>query len=292
MSAHRQSLNEPFEEDLEQEYNDSPWEISDSEGDGLVVSQSGSSAKPAFAISTLPGNAKKLVVDPSIEINSTARKPTMEMPHIIDEINFAITCLYKLPLRRPAPLDRFADHTLPDMSIYQHFDILYVKDKFPLADASLTMRLGKLVTRRRQLLFSRVGRDKRLTVNDDESRPINDGPGLPSRPEPGDLHTTGLPDMAKATPSVAPQSQASGSRRTGMTKATILRQENVLEDGPSQSFESAVSDYAPSMASSYATKLRVEVPDRPRGTSGEELDDFKCPYCLIICHVQSKDSWK
>ena len=220
------------------------------------------------------------------------RRPTMEMPYIVDQIGFVITCLYKLPLRSPAPLDRFVNQTVPDMSIYQHFDTLYVRDKFPLADPGLGERFGKLVTRRRVLLLSRAVRDKRLTLADEESSPTTQGRSLPNAPEVRVVNFTNLPDTARTTPEIASQSHASDGWGTVMTKATVLRQESGSENVASQSLEPAISQYVPSLASSYATKFRVEVPDRPRGNDGEELDDFKCPYCFIICHVGTRDLWK
>lgn len=171
------------------------------------------------------------------------------------------------------------------MSIYEHFDILYVKDKFKLADPTLVTRLGKLVTRRRQLLASRSAHDQRLMPEDVEPKEdfsdTNTNPDLLEIPRNEIVQRSVEVNITKTT-----QSQFSGSRRTGITKASILR-ENVREN-----VRENASEYAPSMASSYAAELRVKVPDRPRDKHGEELEDFKCPYCFLACRVESRDRWK
>lgn len=40
-----------------------------------------------------------------------------------------------MPIRRPAPLDRLKQKSSVDASFYQHFDVLYVKDKFRKLDS-------------------------------------------------------------------------------------------------------------------------------------------------------------
>ncbi|KAK0507602.1 hypothetical protein JMJ35_010125 [Cladonia borealis] len=262
---HEENSEDSSEVDSDLGFEDSPWEISDSEGHDDTAPELARSTHQAIS----PG----------------ARKPTLETPHTLAEINFTITCLYKLPLRDPAPLDRYVGKALADMSIYEHFDILYVKDKFKLANPTLVTRLGKLVTRRRQLLASRSAHDQRLMPEDVEPKEdfsdTNTNPDLLEIPRDENVQKSVEVNITKTT-----QSQFSGSRRTGMTKASILRENvrgNVRENA---------SEYAPSMASSYAAELRVKVPDRPRDKHGEELKDFKCPYCFVACHVESRDRWK
>lgn len=47
-------------------------------------------------------------------------------------------------------------------SLYQHFDILYVMDGFPELDRDVATRLGKLISRRQQILFYRESHGKNL----------------------------------------------------------------------------------------------------------------------------------
>ena len=208
------------------------------------------------------------------------------MPHTLAEIYFTITCLYKLPLRHPAPLDRFGGRSEIDWSIYQHFDKLYDKDKFPLANGNLTMNLGKLVTRRRDLLISRSAHDKRSMTTDVEAQ-LNPKPshGVTKQSIVGIPPERSFETSIETTVAKAPESQMSGGQQTGFTKATKVRIENERNVG-------TISEYVPSMVSSYTSKSRVKVADRPRNVDGKEREDFKCPYCLITCHIESPTRWK
>ena len=220
-----------------------------------------------------------------------ARKPTLEIPYTLAEIKFTITCLYKLPLRDPAPLDRYVSKDSGDMSIYQHFDILYVKDKFPFAESNLVTRLGKLVTRRRQLLASRSAHDQRLLPETTDS--VESSKATSTRNGPPDI----LPSNDARVPEQAaiarnPQSHVSGGKQTVVTKASIKHEDANQDHERKDNILERTSEYAPSMASSYAAKLRVKVPNRPRDGNGEELLDFKCPYCFIAGHVETRELWK
>ena len=218
--------------------------------------------------------------------------PTQEMPFLFSEMKFMISSLYKLPLRSPAPVNRFADRAVADMSLYQHFDILYVRDKLPLANVNLAARLGKLITRRRQLLASRSAHDKALLTEDTEPDPI----AIPavSQESSRNEDVEQVPQKMPAPhSSVAPSvSQASGSGHTRLTTATILRQDLTPDDTHANFGRPAISEYAPSMASSYASKLRIEIPDRPRGSNGKELEYFKCPYCCVLTKSGTARHWK
>ena len=269
----------PSAEDAE----DSPWEVSDSGSESRSKSSDSSSSNENRQISSAFATQ-----DEDHSLNGRSFKPASEISHLVDQIRFIVTCLYRLPLRNPAPMDRFLNRSLLDISIYEHFDILYVKDKFPNADAALCTRLGKLVSRRRQLLAARSARDRHLLTEDTEE---GDPGEKQSEPNPD---TQNVPRDRPQTSNVvtATQSRVSGGRKTAMTRATVLKQP--LSDNK-EALEAPLvpqSEYTPSMASSYGAKLRVEVPDRPRGANGEELDDFKCPYCFVVRHIKSQDRWK
>ena len=162
-----------------------------------------------------------------------------------------------------------------------------------MADNALVIRLGKLVTRRRQLLASRSARDEKLMTEDAGPEYTEELPNAGTKRHVDDvLCSNTIQTHAEATNAKAPRSQLSGSRQTVMTKATVLCQEMRQEDGPTASYSLPVSEYAPSLASSYAIGLRVVIPKRPRDQTGQELEDFKCPYCFVACHVGSQDRWK
>ena len=267
----------------EHSFEDSPWEISNSEDDDDTQPQSARGTHPVLSP---PRKSIANIGERCDPVSSIVRKPTMEMPHTLAEIHFTITCLYKLPLRHPAPLDRFSGKSEIDWSIYQHFDMLYVKDKFPLAKGNLTTNLGKLVTRRRDLLISRSAHDKRLITTDLESE-LNPNPshGVTKQSAVGILPERGFETSMETTVAKAPESQMSGGQQTGLTKATKVRPEYERNVG-------TMSEYAPSMVSSYTSKSHVKVPDRPRDVDGKEREDFKCPYCFITCHIETPTRWK
>lgn len=187
-------------------------------------------------------------------------------------------------------MDRFSNRSLLDISIYEHFDTLYVKDKFPDADTALSTRLGKLISRRRQLLAARSSRDRHLLTEDTEERKPDEKQSDSASKQDIDSASRDKPEIRDVTS--VPQSQLSGSRKTAITRATVLKQPPMNDNEALEAPLAPQSEYTPSRASFFGAKLRVEVPDRPRGANGEELDDFKCPYCFVVCHIESHDRWK
>ena len=153
-------------------------------------------------------------------------------------------------------MDRLRQKNFSDTLPYQHFDILYIRDKFPRLDADVSLRLGKMITRRRQVLHLRDTHSKNL--------------GL---------------DETQAETSVI------GSHQTLKTKATMLKV-----------FEPPTGDnlYAPSIpesnlsyASTYTEKeLIIDLPPRPKGENGNELDYFVCPYCRVAKRFKTTYQWE
>src|SRR5438034_8148145 len=114
------------------EADDSPWEISSDSSDGNHQSALKSCAYTKGSHEKETSIEIARVGDPAPNpIILLGRRPTLEMPRIFDSIKFTITCLYKIPIRKPAPLDRLKHKTSIEASFYQHFDVLYVRDKFP-----------------------------------------------------------------------------------------------------------------------------------------------------------------
>lgn len=279
----RSQTPSPSAEDAE----DSPWEVSDSGSENRSDSSGSPLSGGNTQLSQLSSTLQNREDEP---LNGRSFKPASEISHLINQIQFIVTCLYRLPLRSPAPMDRLLNRSLLDISIYEHFDILYVKDKFPIADAALSTRLGKLVSRRRQLLAARSARDKHLLTGDTEEN-------KPGEKQFDQASKVDIDNVARDEPKIrnaatVTQSQVLGSRKTTMTRATVLQQPSADDDGAIEAPLAPQSEYTPSRASSYGATLRVEVPDRPRGANGEELDDFKCPYCFVVCHIESHDRWK
>jgi hypothetical protein len=218
------------------------------------------------------------------------RRPTLEMPRIFDSIQFTITSLYKIPIRRPAPLDRLRDKSSIDASFYQHFDVLYVMDKFPELDPDVATRLGKMISRRRRILFYREAHNQSLdTAN---VKPIA-ALLIPSGPKSFSDEISSSAPQAGSGNEVA-QSDAASSQFTLRSKATTLRLEEAHDyEGLDILQAPSVVESKSSMASSYAgNDLHVEVPSRPKGNDGKELNRFECPYCLVTKVISSDDQWK
>lgn len=87
----------------EEDAEDSPWDISSSSSGDSTGSQG---VKQHAACS-----------DPTLgPIAKLSQTPLQEMPRLLASIKFVISCLYRIPIRRPAPLDRLKDRTILESS--------------------------------------------------------------------------------------------------------------------------------------------------------------------------------
>ena len=198
-------------------------------------------------------------------------------------IQFTIACLYRLPLRHPAPLDRLRQQDSADASPYHHFDVLYVKDKFPSLNPDLASRLGTMITRRRQLLFFQESHSQRLK---DLGQPVRTT--IPSSgPDP---KLSSKAPRYEAETRIAP-SQVTDSHHTMETKATTLKiREPTTEE---LLYAPSAIESQSSIASTYTGKeLKIEIPLRPIGDDEKELDYFECPYCKVAKSISTKHQWK
>ena len=267
----------------EEEEDDSPWEISsDSCGDSGAFQRT-KQLQDNVKENSVPEVAASLDLPPH-PIIKLGRTPTLEMPRLLESIKFTISCLYRIPIRTPAPFDRLKHKTSLESSCYQHFDVLYVRDKFPKLDTDVAIRLGKMITRRRQMLYYREAHGKSLNT---------------SRVQP----KISLPSVsAVKSPTIEASvlsGKATSSHFTLHSKATTVRPGEfplVVVQGnidPMTLCAPSVTESKSSMVSSFAGKdLRVEVPPRPKGIGGKELDSFECPYCLITKNITTDHKWK
>ena len=271
--------------DEQEAIDESPWEISSDSSDGNEPTQ-GNRSKIKESTDSAPSEQSSTATNPLILLG---RKPTMEMPRILQSIKFTITCLYKLPIRHPAPLDRLKHKTSVDASFYQHFDVLYVKDKFPQLDPDVATRLGKLITRRRQILYYRESHDKSLDTGCVKPKIARPTPPAAKKLS-LDTNTGGSEEVAG---SGVARSHAASSKFTLRSKATTLRLENTpMEEEPDGLYAPSIAESKSSIASSYTgSSLHVEVPPRPKAEDGKELDHFECPYCLVTKMIRSKRAW-
>jgi hypothetical protein len=224
-------------------------------------------------------------------INQKPQKIT-ELQQLVESIRLAVTCLYKLPLRKPAPIDRLSDKSTEEVSYFQQFDILYVRDKFRdrllgqrahRLDDQVKVRLGKMITRRRQLLLYRERhRDNLLpdVVTPQEKRR--------KEPETGTKHEAAI---ANTTNALETQSHAESSH---ITKASTLHEEALPHRDVNDLLAPSVAgSEATSLVASEATRdIRIEVPPRPKDHTGRGLNRFECNYCCLTQHIRSDRAWK
>ena len=277
---------------------DSPWEVSsDSSGDSVAsqrTKQLQDYDKENSNAMEMPETAASsdLPSDPIIKLGRT---PTLEMPRLLESIKLTISCLYRIPIRKPAPLDRLKHKISLESSCYQHFDVFYTRDKFPKLDPDVATRLGKMITRRRQMLYYRGAHGKNLDTSRVQPK-LSLPPGSASKSLTMEASTE--PQHVQSRSQVA-MSQAASSHFTLCSKATTVRlgevplvvaQDNI---NPMALYAPSVAESKSSVASSFARKdLRVEIPPRPKGNGGKELDWFECPYCLITKNVTTDHKWK
>ncbi|KAF2006121.1 hypothetical protein P154DRAFT_254087 [Amniculicola lignicola CBS 123094] len=278
--------------EIEEESDESPWEISSNSSGESVASRK--STLPAHNSMQTTRTVKPLA--PTNPILTLGRTPQAEMPRLLDSITFTIACLYRIPIRKPAPLDRLKHQTSIDSALYQHFDVMYIKDKFPLLDEALATRLGKMNTRRRQLLYYREAHKQSLDTARVQPKVV---PGERQFVLIADLDVDPNTAGRQTTPSQQTVSQAATSHFTLRSKATTIK----LGDGSLPLKEEDVDImalYAPSIAASKSSMassftgndLRIEVPHRPQNEDGEELEWFECPYCLITKNITTAHKWK
>lgn len=270
---------------------DSPWEVSSDSETELSIFKTGQprtqapKEKPSTISAVLPARATSAEKTPGVT----------ELQQLLESVKLTVTCLYKLPLRKPAPIDRLSDQSTEELSYYQNFDISYVRDKFPdkRLDAQIIMRLGKMITRRRQLFLYRKRHSEKLRT--DVAVPSISPAG--SAEERRRIATKTSDEAADAGGSDLQLanntlSQPEGSHITFQTKASTLRVGEIPPKAIHDLFAPSVaeSESRTSLAASEATRdIRVEVPPRP---SPERMTGFKCKYCFLTPYIRSDHAWK
>jgi hypothetical protein len=180
-----------------------------------------------------------------------------ELVQISIDVKDVVNCLLRLSvaIRNPAPHDRFLKSHSTDTSHFEEFDIQYVCDKFESIDLTLSKRLGKAISRRRQFFKYRLEHRNKLSA------------GLQQQQEEVETVASSLPEYLKNNAVVSRAFQAHG---TG----------DHLSDT-----ELSTTSYATSLAD----RERCRVPPLP-----EEAHNgvFECPFCYMIIDVVDRTSWK
>ncbi|KAF3175554.1 hypothetical protein EYR41_008921 [Orbilia oligospora] len=156
-----QDTKPPQSESDDDTEEDSPWDFSSDD-----VSTNGDSPDDYVGGNDI---SRRSTVSGIVNIhgpNARTRTdfPAGEMAQIRHAIQTTISSLYALPTRKAVIQDRLRGELPEEVTSFEDLDILYVKDKFPeLAKSSpeVATRLGKLMTRRREILHSRKNRGSR-----------------------------------------------------------------------------------------------------------------------------------
>jgi hypothetical protein len=264
------SIQEHGLDDMNME-DDSPWEISSDSDEAEENLKPSSSAR-----STRPPQSTKRPEKHLLEKS--------ELKQLLASIRLSIACLYKLPLRRPAPMDRLADNSTEEVSHYSSFDLSYVRNKFPdeRVAAEVTLRLAKMITRRRQLLIYRE--KHRNNLHTDAVIPVT-GKVLQAqtltKSSKGSIHAV-VQNLNQPLGSIK-----SKATTTKMERLQSINLESLL--APSVAF----SDSKTSLAASEATQdLSIEVPRCPKGLNGIAGARFECKYCFLTPDIRSDRGWK
>lgn len=216
------------------------------------------------------------------------------MPQLLHSVKFTVTSLYKIPVREPAPIDRLKKYSSNEKwKLYEHFDSLYVQDKFKNLEENVAIRLGRLITRRRELIEYRELRAERLhaaaprTDRSVSSEAQQQEQAATKKPVGSAIEATGIVPTTVA-PTITGRSQ-----HTLHSKATTRRVDTPIVNECLAVYPESIAQSMTSQASSFASKyLSVEVPPRPTGINGQELDTFVCPYCMISVYIKNRTSWR
>jgi serine/threonine protein kinase len=240
-------------EEEENEFEDSPWEISSdsSNDDGSLSKHQLIRDKPQ----TSSEDSTKAITTSGPSV----RYIPMSVSRLVESIRFTVTSLYRLPISDPAPLDRVGYKTSIESDVYQHSDIKYVKSKFPHIQQRVAARLGKMITRRRQILAYREAHRRGLASNIVQAQAL----------------------------SLSENSQAS-SIETRSNQATLVSSESVK----TLVAPSVVSSLSTTVDLHATKDLRIETFLRPKDAGGRKLERFECPYCFQIKDISDDRQWQ
>lgn len=254
----------------ESDEEESPWDVS-----------SDSEQESTEKVATLP--------EPKGTVSPQDSNATRQLYSVFESIGHVVKCLWRLPLRRPVPLDRMHERVTADTSLYQAFDTLHVKNKFPSIPDDLAARLGKMISRRRELIRYRKIHTDALQGKVERPQGFEAFKGITVQRAFG-VHTSHGDDSQQASSSFEVPSHV-----TYDTKTTTAR-----PHGPMLNLSQSGSHSAPSSSESGSSMASIQifqetaigVPRRPRGENGECLDQFICPYCSTIQFINSDKRWK
>jgi len=213
------------------------------------------------------------------DLSASVESNPLELPQTLELIRFIINCLYKMPIRRPAALERITERIREKFAPYQQFDARFVQDLHPELDPAIATRLGRLISLRRHIMYYQEEHNARL-----QPEPIQRGlsAGL----------VVGTQSEANAVIYTTPPSeQASGISRP--SKATTHLNPPDRPDLQKFDFPPSVASSHHSRASTYAINtIGLPIPPMPKNADGTPLTHFLCPYCKITQYISTERAWK
>ncbi|KAF2192024.1 hypothetical protein K469DRAFT_346469 [Zopfia rhizophila CBS 207.26] len=225
---------------------------------------------------------KHITLDSSLELS----EPASRLSSVLRSIQFTISCLYQLPIRRPAPVNRIRNDSANEVTFYEFFDVLYVKDKFPGLEQEVAIRLGRMITKRRQLLLYRKHHRDSLQ------------PGTLSEPSVEVVHRVsntrerGIRAHSEGRSESTIKSLSQATHTQISSKATTLHTDQIAEKDELHIPESRPATSV--AASEYTQNLRIHVPPRPapKLQTGSRMMFFECNYCRLLPTITSDLAWR
>lgn len=231
---------------------------------------------------------RQVTFDPDMSAQHPLNEESAELSQLQTMIQFLITTLYKLPIRQPAASERLSTKLSDTPLSVQHFDIMFVRDTFPELAEEVAVRLGRLVSLRRQLLSYRQDHSRHLQPR----TPVKKQISLDQQPSPDLLPGPAVPTnplTLKTAPSVSTAQYTSSQPDSWPSKATTHRRAEGEEDFL---YPTSLAPSECSRASSNAAQnLRVFIPSRPCDQNRKQTH-FLCPYCSITQHIKSDSIWR
>ena len=217
-----------------------------------------------------------------------------ELEQILDDISRTISYLYELAIaiRNPTPIDRSHKAKKVDTSFYETWDILHVKEKFPMLEREspfLLQRLGKANSLRRQTFKYSEAHNKKIRHGVDATLPLVEI--LVEAHDPKLKYEEDAPipidfgDQDEAT-----QTAPSTSAPTISTQTTATTFVERKTDSLDLDLDDRVSETSSIVSEDPTDGGVLKVPEPPAGAL--DRDFFECPYCFEFTRAPTRNQWR
>lgn len=217
-------------------------------------------------------------------------EPVSELSQLLLAVMEAISSLYKLAVatRNPTARDRYAKAA--SLAPFDaSFDVDHVYEEFPYlrSKAWLAERLGKAITKRRELLRYRsqhrhkVGGGIRSSFDLSKGHDLADAPGKVASND----------RQINIGASVAGfEAESVGYSQLASTKtATHAASSNDKDSDMGSTASESETSYGTSISEDNLHSMR-QVPEPPKESANGR--PFECPYCFVILTIKNINLWK